>query len=72
MYGAGGAEEQLGFALREASSRPYIFSKVYSYNASPKGVVKACEDSLWRLGIDQIDLYLLHWRGSVPLEKTIE
>ncbi len=72
MYGVGGAEEVLGRALRGASSRPYIVSKVYPYNASRQGVVEACEDSLRRLGVDQIDLYLLHWRGAVPFEETIE
>jgi diketogulonate reductase-like aldo/keto reductase len=72
MYGAGGAEEVLGRALRGASSRPYIVSKVYPYNASRQGVVEACEDSLRRLGVDQIDLYLLYWRGAVPFEETIE
>jgi diketogulonate reductase-like aldo/keto reductase len=60
MYGAGGAEEVLGCALRGASSWPYIVSKVYSYNARRQGVLEACEDSLRRLGVDQIDLYLLH------------
>lgn len=72
MYGAGGAEEVLGRALRESTERPYIVSKVYPYNASRQGVVEACEDSLRRLGVDQIDLYLLHWRGAVPFEETIE
>ena len=72
MYGAGGAEEVLGRALREASTRPYIVSKVYPYNASRQGVVEACEGSLRRLGVEQIDLYLLHWRGSVPIAETIE
>jgi diketogulonate reductase-like aldo/keto reductase len=64
--------EVLGRALRMASARPYIVSKVYPYNASRQGVVEACEGSLRRIGVDQIDLYLLHWRGSVPIAETIE
>jgi diketogulonate reductase-like aldo/keto reductase len=45
---------------------------VYPHNASRKGAVAACERSLKRLGTDHIDLYLLHWRGDVPFEATIE
>jgi diketogulonate reductase-like aldo/keto reductase len=47
-------------------------SKVYPHNASLDGMQRACEASLKRLGTDRIDLYLLHWRGSVPLEETVE
>jgi diketogulonate reductase-like aldo/keto reductase len=50
----------------------FIVSKVYPHNASRTGVVAACERSLKRLGTDRIDLYLLHWRGSIPLAETIE
>jgi diketogulonate reductase-like aldo/keto reductase len=35
-------------------------------------VVAACERSLKRLATDRIDLYLLHWRGSIPLAETLE
>ena len=34
-------------------------------------MLAACERSLRRLRLDCIDLYLLHWRGSVPLEQTV-
>jgi diketogulonate reductase-like aldo/keto reductase len=50
----------------------FLVSKVYPHNASRKGAVAACERSLRRLGTDHIDLYLLHWRGDVPFEATIE
>ena len=72
MYGGGGAEEVIGEAIKGRSRRPYIVSKVYPYNASRRGVVEACENSLRRLGVNRIDLYLLHWRGSTPFAETIE
>lgn len=72
MYGEGGAEEIVGEALRGRTSRPFIVSKVYPHNASRTGTVAACERSLRRMGLERIDLYLLHWRGSIPLSETIE
>ncbi len=72
MYGEGIAEEIVGEALRGRTARPYIVSKVYPHNASRNGTIAACERSLERMGIERIDLYLLHWRGSVPLSETIE
>ena len=50
----------------------FIVSKVLPSNASKRKTIAACEASLKRLKTDRIDLYLLHWRGSVPLEETIE
>jgi diketogulonate reductase-like aldo/keto reductase len=72
MYGEGGAEEIVGEALRGRTTRPFIVSKVYPHNASRAGTVAACERSLKRMGLERIDLYLLHWRGSIPLSETIE
>lgn len=77
MYGDGGAEEVVGQAMAEslrgglAREACFIVSKVYPHNASADGVVAACERSLRRLGLEHIDLYLLHWRGSVPLAETV-
>ena len=72
MYGDGGAEEIVGEALAGRRDRPVIVSKVYPHNASRSGTVAACERSLKRMGIDRIDLYLLHWRGGARLEETFE
>jgi diketogulonate reductase-like aldo/keto reductase len=72
MYGDGGAEEIVGEALRGSARRPYIVSKVYPHNATRSGTIAACERSLKRLGIERIDLYLLHWRGGARLEETFE
>src|SRR5438067_1787448 len=72
MYGSGGAEEIVADAAQGQRERLFIVSKVLPYNASQKGVIEACERSLGRLRTDRIDLYLLHWRGSVPLAETIE
>jgi len=72
MYGEGGAEEIVGEAIAGRAARPYIVSKVYPHNASRAGTVAACERSLKRMGIERIDLYLLHWRGGARLEETFE
>ena len=71
MYGEGGAEEVVGKAIAGRRDGVFVVSKVYPHNASRKGAVAACERSLKRLGTDRIDLYLLHWRGSVPLAETL-
>ncbi|MGE0315397.1 MAG: aldo/keto reductase [Lautropia sp.] len=72
MYGEGAAESLIGEALAGRRDEAFIVSKVYPHNASRKGAVAACERSLRRLRTDRIDLYLLHWRGSVPFAETIE
>jgi diketogulonate reductase-like aldo/keto reductase len=71
MYGRGIAEEIVGRAIAGRRDGLFIVSKVLPYNASQKGVIEACERSLKRLNTDRIDLYLLHWRGSVPLAETL-
>ena len=70
MYGEGGAEEVVGEAISGRRDQAFIVSKVYPHNATRTGVVEACERSLRRLKTDHIDLYLLHWTGSVPLQET--
>jgi diketogulonate reductase-like aldo/keto reductase len=72
MYGDGGAEEMLAEALAGRRDEIFLVSKVYPHNASRKGAIAACERSLKRLKTDGLDLYLLHWRGSVPLAETVE
>jgi len=72
MYGGGGAEEMVARAAEGVRDRLFIVSKVYPHNASRAGVVAACERSLARLRTDRIDLYLLHWRGSIPLADTLD
>ena len=78
MYGEGGAEEVVGGAIAESlragtvrREELFIVTKVYPHNASAAGTVAACERSLRRLGLDRVDCYLLHWRGSVPLAETV-
>ncbi len=71
MYAEGGAEEVVADAIVGRRDEVVLVSKVYPHNASRKGVVAACERSLRRLRTDRIDLYLLHWRGDVPLVETI-
>ena len=71
MYGSGGAEEVVAEAIAGQRDKLFIVSKVSPQNASRSGVAAACERSLKRLRTDRIDLYLLHWRGSHPLEATV-
>jgi diketogulonate reductase-like aldo/keto reductase len=72
MYGEGGAEAIVGAALAgRRRDSVFVVSKVYPHNASRSGTIAACERSLKRLGIDCIDLYLLHWPGSHPLGDTV-
>jgi diketogulonate reductase-like aldo/keto reductase len=71
MYGEGAAEELVAEALSAEKNRIFLVSKVYPHNASRQGVIEACERSLRRLKTDRLDLYLLHWRGSIPLEETV-
>ncbi len=72
MYGDGRSEELVGEAIAGRRGEVFLVSKVYPHNASRKGVPAACERSLKRLKTDRVDLYLLHWRGSVPLAETME
>ncbi|MDW8443222.1 MAG: aldo/keto reductase [Acetobacteraceae bacterium] len=72
MYGEGGAEEVVGEAIRDCRAQVFVVSKVYPHNAGKGELRRACERSLGRLGIDRIDLYLLHWRGGVPLAEVVE
>ncbi|KQU74724.1 hypothetical protein ASC75_20355 [Aminobacter sp. DSM 101952] len=71
MYGNGGAEKVVGEAIAGRRDDVFLVSKVLPSNASRNGVVRACEASLKRMRTDRIDLYLLHWRGGVPLAETI-
>ena len=72
MYGEGRAETLVGEAIAGRRSDIFLVSKVYPYRATRHGVVSACEQSLKRLKTDYLDLYLLHWRGSVPLRETLD
>lgn len=72
MYGEGATERLVGEALNGLRDQVFLVSKVYPHNASRRGVIEACERSLGRLRTDRLDLYLLHWRGTVPLEETID
>jgi len=71
MYGDGGAEKIVGEAIAGRRDDVFVVSKVYPHNAGARAAVAACERSLRRLGTDRLDLYLLHWRGSVPLSETV-
>ena len=72
MYGEGGAEEGVAEAIAGRHHEVFIVSKVYPHNAGGRRLREACERSLRRLRVEAIDLYLLHWRGSVPLADTVE
>ena len=71
MYADGGSEEVVAEAIAGRRDEVFLVSKAYPQNASRARLSKACEASLRRLRTDVIDLYLLHWRGSVPLAETV-
>jgi diketogulonate reductase-like aldo/keto reductase len=71
MYGNGGAERVVGAAIQGRRDGVFLVSKVLPHHADTHGTIAACEASLRRLQTDRIDLYLLHWRQSIPLEQTL-
>jgi diketogulonate reductase-like aldo/keto reductase len=71
MYGSGASEDLVGEAIAGRRDGVFLVSKVLPQNASRRGTISACERSLKHLKTDRIDLYLLHWRGSIPLEETL-
>jgi diketogulonate reductase-like aldo/keto reductase len=71
MYGDGAAEELVGRAIAGRRDDVFLVSKVLPHHATRQGTVDACQRSLRRLGTDRLDLYLLHWRGRVPVEETV-
>ena len=71
MYGDGASERLVGRAIRGRRDDVFVVTKVLPHHATRRRTISACRSSLARLGTDHIDLYLLHWRGTVPLEETI-
>ncbi|EHI97576.1 aldo/keto reductase [Clostridium sp. DL-VIII] len=72
MYGNGLSEELISHVIDGCRKDVFLVSKVYPHNAGRNSIVEACENSLRRLKTDYLDLYLLHWRGRIPFEETIE
>ena len=72
MYGEGRSEALVGEAIAGRRDEAFIVTKVLPENASRKGTLEACERSLKRLRTDRIDLYLLHWHGSIPIAETVD
>lgn len=73
MYGEGLAEELVGKAIKGYDrEKLFLVSKVYPHNAGRRKIFRSCENTLKRMGVEYLDLYLLHWRGAVPLSETVE
>ncbi|WP_026702268.1 aldo/keto reductase [Salibacterium aidingense] len=72
MYGSGGAEHVVKEAVQGRREEAFIVSKALPHNAGGDKLIEACENSLKRMSTDYMDLYLLHWRGSIPLRETIQ
>lgn len=72
MYADGASEELVGEAVAGRRDQVFLVSKAYPQNASRDRLPRACDGSLKRLGTDRLDLYLLHWRGAIPLDETVE
>ncbi|HEY2465992.1 MAG TPA: aldo/keto reductase [Steroidobacteraceae bacterium] len=71
MYGSGASEKIIGKAIEGRRDAVFLVSKVLPNHASKNGTLAACEKSLAHLRTDRLDCFLLHWRGSVPLEESI-
>jgi diketogulonate reductase-like aldo/keto reductase len=72
MYGNGRSESLVGDAVDGIREKVFLVSKVYPHHAGGTGLIRSCEASLRRLRTDRLDLYLLHWRGNIPLADTVE
>jgi diketogulonate reductase-like aldo/keto reductase len=72
MYADGGAEALIGEALADRRDEIFLVDKVLPHHATRSGTIMACQESLRRLRTDRLDLYLLHWRGQVPLAETVD
>ncbi len=72
IYANGGTEEMVAEAIEGRRKEVFLVSKVSPYNATKLGTIEACVNSLLRLRTDYIDLFLLHWRGTVPLAETLD
>jgi diketogulonate reductase-like aldo/keto reductase len=72
MYAGGAAEELVAEALGGRRNEIFLVSKVMPQHASRRGTISSCEASLRRLKTERLDMYLLHWRGTVPLDETLE
>ena len=72
MYANGDAEILVGEAIAGRREEVFLVTKVWPHHATREGTVQACQGSLRRLNTGWIDLYLLHWRGPVPLAETLE
>ena len=72
MYGDGRSESLVGEAIAGRRDEVFVVTKVYPHNASRRAMPRSCDASLRRLGIETIDLYLLHWQGEVPLAETVQ
>jgi hypothetical protein len=72
MYADGRAERLVGEVIKGRRHEIVLVSKVLPQNATRHGTMAACNRSLARLGVHEIDLYLLHWRGPTPLEETVD
>src|SRR6266571_7842612 len=71
MYADGGAEKVVGEAIAGHRDQVFVVTKFYPQNATRERMAAACDRSLRRLDIEQIDLYLPHWHGDVPLKETL-
>jgi diketogulonate reductase-like aldo/keto reductase len=72
MYGGGAAEILIAEALGDRREELFLVDKVMPHHATRRGTIASCNASLRHLKTDRIDLFLLHWRGSVPLDETLE
>lgn len=73
MYGNGRSEKLVGEAIASLKREElFLVSKVYPHHAGRDDIFRCCDASIRRMNAGYLDLYLLHWRGSIPLSETVE
>ncbi len=72
IYASGRSEEVVGEAVKGMHDGVFIASKVAPGHLHHDDVIRACQESLRRLGTRHIDLYQVHWPDSkVPIKETM-
>lgn len=68
-------QKEIGKVLKESGidrSKIFITSKLWVDSMHHDDVIKECNETLSDLGLDYVDLYLLHWpKKEIPMEETL-
>ncbi|MES2862130.1 MAG: aldo/keto reductase [Pseudomonadota bacterium] len=71
LYGDGRSERLVGEVIAGRRDEVFLVSKIKPENAGEMTMMLHAEKSLERLGVERLDLYLLHWQSRHPLEEIV-